>query len=104
MGLERALQVLRAPVITEKTTTLAGYNVVCFRIDKSTTKVDVREAVELLYGVKVLTVNTLILKGKSKNFRGIRGKRSDIKKAYVRSSELIDVTAPLRAVQHQAAE
>ena len=86
-----------APVITEKATLLSEKNQVVFRVPVSATKKDVKEAVEKLFNVKVGAVNTIVRKGKTKNFRGRPGKRSDHKNAIVTLLEgySIDVTTGL---------
>ncbi|HYD88315.1 MAG TPA: 50S ribosomal protein L23 [Vitreimonas sp.] len=86
-----------APVITEKATLLSEQNKVVFRVPLSATKKDIKEAVEALFKVKVGAVNTIVRKGKTKNFRGIPGKRSDHKNAVVTLLDgySIDVTTGL---------
>jgi large subunit ribosomal protein L23 len=86
-----------APVITEKATLLSEQNKVVFRVPLSATKKDIKEAVEKLFNVKVGAVNTIVRKGKTKNFRGVPGKRSDHKNAVVTLLEgySIDVTTGL---------
>ncbi|MGF1605000.1 MAG: 50S ribosomal protein L23 [Rhodothalassiaceae bacterium] len=88
--------VLVAPVITEKATLGAEHErtQVTFRVAKSATKPDIKAAVEAIYGVKVAAVNTLITKGKTKRFRGIKGRRPDVKKAIVTlvEGQSLDVT------------
>ena len=88
---------LVAPVITEKSTLLSEENKVVFRVPLTATKKDIAEAVEELFKVKVKAVNTLRVKGKTKRFRGIEGKRDDVKKAVVTLDEghSIDVTTGL---------
>lgn len=86
-----------APVITEKATLLSEQNKVVFRVPLDATKKDIKEAVEALFKVKVGAVNTVVRKGKTKNFRGIPGKRSDHKNAVVTLLDgySIDVTTGL---------
>jgi len=88
---------LVAPVITEKSTLLSEENKVVFRVPLDATKKDIAEAVEELFKVKVKAVNTLRMKGKTKRFRGIEGKRDDVKKAVVtlEDGHSIDVTTGL---------
>ncbi len=88
---------LIAPLITEKATLLSEQNKVVFRAPLTATKDDIKSAVEKLFKVKVVSVNTIRQKGKTKIFKGIRGKRSDIKKAIVtlRDGDTIDVTTGL---------
>ncbi|MFN0114653.1 MAG: 50S ribosomal protein L23 [Paracoccaceae bacterium] len=89
--------VIVRPVITEKATTASEHGAVVFRVAKTATKPEIKEAIEALFGVKVKAVNTTITKGKAKKFRGRPGVRSDVKKAYVTLEEgnTIDVTTGL---------
>jgi len=88
---------LIAPVITEKATILSEQNKVVFRAPLKASKVEIKDAVEALFKVEVVKVNTLVLKGKTKRFRGHEGKRGDTKKAIVtlREGQSIDVTTGL---------
>ncbi len=89
--------VIVAPVITEKSTMASEQNQVVFRVAPDATKPEIKAAVEQLFSVKVKAVNTLVRKGKTKRFRGIKGKQSDMKKAVVTLEEgqSIDVTTGL---------
>ncbi|MDP2431851.1 MAG: 50S ribosomal protein L23 [Pseudomonadota bacterium] len=81
---ERLLQVILAPVISEKATMLADKREqVIFRVATSATKPEIKAAVELLFKVEVKGVQVTNVKGKSKRFGRFNGKRSDWKKAYV---------------------
>ena len=93
----RHYDVIVSPVITEKATNLTEQNKVVFRVAPKATKPQIKEAVEKLFDVKVVGVNTLVTKGKKKIFRGLRGQRSDVKKAIVTlaEGETIDVTTGL---------
>ena len=95
---ERLAQILLAPVISEKSTLVGEKNnQVVFRVARDATKPEIKAAVETLFGVKVLAVNTIVVKGKTKRFRGRPGQRSDWKKAMVRLAEgqSIDLTTGL---------
>ena len=94
---EAMFEIIRSPVITEKATMLTERNQMVFRVAMHATKLDIKAAVEGLFGVKVLGVNTLVQKGKTKRFKGRPGVRSDVKKAYVHLAEgqSIDLTAGL---------
>ncbi|MEA2955018.1 MAG: large subunit ribosomal protein [Alphaproteobacteria bacterium] len=97
-GLEpRHYDVIVAPVITEKATMASEHSQVIFKVARSATKPEIKEAVEKLFDVKVKSVNTLVRKGKTRAFRGIRGELSDVKKAIVTLEEghRIDVTTGL---------
>ena len=72
-----------SPVITEKSTIVSEYNQVVFEVPLSASKPEIKTAVEQLFGVSVRAVNTMRVKGKTKRFRGIKGRRSDVKKAVV---------------------
>ena len=78
--------IIRSPIITEKATMLGDKNQVVFRVSMDSTKPEIKAAVEGLFGVTVLGVNTLIQKGKTKRFKGRPGVRSDVKKAVVQLS------------------
>jgi large subunit ribosomal protein L23 len=94
MNREQMYDLIRRPVITEKSTQGSEHNQVTFRVRRDATKPQVKAAVEALFGVKVKAVNTLNQKGKVKRFRGRIGKRDDVKKAIVTLEEghSIDVT------------
>ena len=89
--------VIRKPIITEKSTMASESGAVVFEVDVAANKPLIKEAVETLFGVKVKAVNTTITKGKVKRFRGQLGKRADVKKAYVTLEEgnTIDVSTGL---------
>jgi large subunit ribosomal protein L23 len=94
---EELYDVIRAPLVTEKSTMVSESNQVMFKVAMSATKPDIKEAVERLFNVKVLAVNTLIRKGKIRKFRGVKGQQSDFKKAIVTLEEgqTIDITTRL---------
>jgi len=91
---ERMYELLRAPLITEKSTLISEHNQVSFWVPLDAHKFEIKHAVEGLFDVKVTDVNTLRSKGKVKRFRGRPGVRSDRKKAIVTLAEgqSIDVT------------
>ena len=76
--------VLRRPIVSEKTARLSENNGVVFEVAMSATKEDVAKAIEVLFGIKPLKVNIVIAKGKVKTFRGrSTGTQRKVKKAYV---------------------
>ena len=89
--------VIRKPVVTEKATMASENGAVVFEVSIDSNKPLIKEAVEALFGVKVKAVKTVVTKGKQKRFRGMIGKRRDVKKAYVTLEEgnTIDVTTGL---------
>ena len=93
----RHYDTILSPVITEKATYLSEQNKVVFQVAKDATKAEIADAVEQLFKVKVTKVNTLNVKGKTKLWRGRKGRRPDIKKAIVTlaDGQSIDVATGL---------
>jgi large subunit ribosomal protein L23 len=93
----RHYDVILSPVITEKATMASEQNQVLFKVANGATKPQIKEAVEKLFNVKVKSVNTLVRKGKTRIFKGMRGQLADVKKAIVTLEEghRIDVTTGL---------
>ena len=91
---DRLYAVLRRPVITEKAMKVSEQGQVTFTVPMDATKPEIKKAVEGVFGVKVKSVNTLCVSGKTKIFRGQKGVRSDYKKAIVTlvDGEKLDVT------------
>ena len=84
---ERAFSILKKPITTEKSTTLQQYNQYSFLVSKDSNSNEIRQAIEKIFKVKVLKVNTSILRGKGKSFKGSYGFRKDTKKAIVTLKE-----------------
>lgn len=78
-----AYKILVRPLVTEKSTELANQGKYVFAVDPGANKHSVANAVKSLYGVKVIDVNMLVIRGKVKTFGRNIGKRKDIKKAIV---------------------
>jgi large subunit ribosomal protein L23 len=93
----RHYDLIVAPVITEKATLASENNQFVFRVARNATKPQIKAAIEQLFDVKVMGVNTLLRKGKSKRFRGVRGRQQDMKKAVVTLADgyRIDMTTGL---------
>lgn len=89
--------VIIAPIVTEKSTTASEYGKVVFKVRPEASKTDIKAAVEQLFNVKVKAVNTIVRKGKLKQFRGRVAIQSDMKKAIVtlEDGHSIDVTTGL---------
>ena len=83
------------PIITEKSSMGSEYNQVTFQVQKTSSKKEIKLAIENIFKVKVKKVNTSIVKGKLKSFRGSLVKRSDYKKAFVtlEDGQTIDINA-----------
>jgi large subunit ribosomal protein L23 len=92
----RHYDVILAPHITEKSTMASEHNAVVFKVSGDATKPQIKEAVEALFDRKVKSVNTIVVKGKTKRWKGKPYKRSDVKKAVVTLVEgqySIDITS-----------
>ncbi|WP_127752906.1 MULTISPECIES: 50S ribosomal protein L23 [unclassified Devosia] len=92
-----AYDIVRNPVVTEKSTMASENNQVVFDVAIDASKTEIKAAVEQLFQVKVKAVNTLVRKGKVKRFRGKIGVRNDVKKAIVTlvDGQSIDISTGL---------
>ena len=79
----KAYQIILNPLVTEKSTQQSEFNKIVFSVPISATKLDVKLSIEKIFSVKVIAVNTILLKGKVKRFKGMLGRRSNTKKAIV---------------------
>jgi len=92
MNKEQLMKLILEPRITEKSTLLGDkYNQFVFKVATSATKPEIKKAVELLFEVEVESVQVTNVKGKSKRFSQIQGRRSDWKKAYVKLKPGFDI-------------
>lgn len=92
MNAERLLMILREPHTSEKSTVMADkFKQFTFKVLSSATKQEIKSAVEQMFNVKVRSVSVINVKGKSKRFRQLNGKRSDWKKAFVSLQENYDI-------------
>ncbi|AHC73383.1 Ribosomal protein L23 [Candidatus Endolissoclinum faulkneri L5] len=80
---ERAYELLRRPIVTEKSTAGSNFGQVTFEVPVKSAKPEIKQAVEDLFNVKVSSINTLLIKGKIKRYRGRLGRRSNYKKAII---------------------
>ena len=79
--------IIKAPIITEKTSDLAKENVVVFRVDVKANKTQIKQAVEHIFDVKVESVNTINVKPKTRRVGRYAGKTNKVKKAIVKLKE-----------------
>ena len=95
---ERIFEIIRSPVISEKSTLISQFNQYVFKVSDNSTKKEIRDSVEKIFNVKVVSVNTLKRNGKIKRFKGKLGKRAGTKKAFVTLAEgnTIDLTAGIK--------
>ena len=95
VDLNKSYKIIRQPIVTEKATKLSEYNKVVFEVAYKSNKNEIKGAVEKLFSVKVKSVNIINIKGKVKRFKGVLGRRNDIKKAVITLEEgnTIDISA-----------
>ena len=86
-SLERAYDIIKKPITTEKSTNLQQFNQYSFIVSKNSNTKEIKNAIETIFKVKVSKVNTSILRGKGKTFKGQYGFRKDTKKAIVTLNE-----------------
>ena len=87
ISIERAYDIIKKPITTEKSTNLQQFNQYSFVVSKYSNSADIKSAVEVIFKVKVNKVNTSILRGKGKTFKGQYGFRKDTKRAIVTLDE-----------------
>ena len=87
ISLEKAFDVIKKPITTEKSTNLQQFNQYSFIVSKNSNSVEIKNAIEKIFKVKVNKVNTSILRGKGKTFKGQFGFRKDTKRAIVTLDE-----------------
>ncbi len=84
MSLSKSYDLILKPVVTEKATMGNEKGEISFFVQKDSNKEEIKFAIEKIFDVKVKKINTLITKGKTKTFKGKKGKRKDTKKAIVK--------------------
>ena len=87
ISLDKAYDIIKRPITTEKSTNLQQFNQYSFIVSKNSNSFEIKNAIEAIFKVKVSKVNTSILRGKGKTFKGQYGFRKDIKKAIVTLDE-----------------
>ena len=87
ISLERAYDIIKKPITTEKSTNLQQFNQYSFIVSNNSNSSEVKKAIEMIFKVKVNKVNTSLLRGKGKTFKGIYGFRKDTKRAIVTLEE-----------------
>ena len=87
ISIEKAFDIIRKPLTTEKSTNLQQFNQYSFIVSKKSNSLEIKNAIEMIFKVKVTKVNTSILRGKGKTFKGQYGFRKDAKKAIVTLDE-----------------
>ena len=87
ISLDKAYDIIKRPITTEKSTNLQQYNQYSFIVSKNSNAFEIKKAIEAIFKVKVSKVNTSILRGKGKTFKGQYGFRKDTKRAIVTLNE-----------------
>jgi len=87
ISLEKAYNIIKRPITTEKSTNLQQFNQYSFIVSKNSNIFEIKKAIEAIFKVKVSKVNTSILRGKGKTFKGQYGFRKDTKRAIVTLNE-----------------
>ena len=87
ISLDQAYDIIKRPITTEKSTNLQQFNQYSFIVSKDSNVIEIKSSIERIFKVKVTKVNTSILKGKIKSFKGSSGYRKDLKKAIVTLAE-----------------
>ena len=83
----KALNILQKPILTEKSTNLNQFNQYSFKVNIHSNSLEIKEAIEKIFKVKVSKINTLIVRGKLKKFKGTTGYKKNYKKAIVTLKE-----------------
>ena len=87
ISIEKAYDIIKRPITTEKSTNLQQYNQYSFVVSKDSNSFEIKHAIEMIFKVKVNKVNTSILRGKGKTFKGQYGFRKDTKRAIITLDE-----------------
>ena len=87
ISIEKAYGIIKKPITTEKSTNLQQFNQYSFLVSKNSNSFEIKKAIEIIFKVKVNKVNTSILRGKGKTFKGQYGFRQDTKRAIVTLDE-----------------
>ena len=83
----KALNIIQKPILTEKSTNLNQFNQYSFKVNLKSTALEIKNAIEKIFRVKVSWVNTSIVRGKPKSFKGTIGRKKNYKKAIVALKE-----------------
>ena len=83
ISMERAFSIIKKPILTEKSTNLNQYNQYSFVVSRNSESSEIKQAIEMIFKVKVTKINTSIIRGKLKSFKGNLGYKKDFKKAIV---------------------
>ena len=87
ISLDKAYDIIKKPITTEKSTNLQQFNQYTFVVSKTSNSFEIKNAIQIIFNVKVNKVNTSILRGKGKTFKGQYGHRKDVKRAIVTLEE-----------------
>ena len=82
-----SLNIIKKPILTEKSTNLNQFNQYSFVVNRTSNSIQIKKAIEKIFKVKVIKVNTFIMRGKLKSFKGKVGYKKDYKKAIITLAE-----------------
>ena len=83
ISFNKAYQVVLNPLVTEKATQMSEFNKLVFSVPITVNKLDIKLSIEKIFSVQVMSINTILTKGKVKRFKGVLGRRPNTKKAIV---------------------
>ena len=94
----KALNIIQKPILTEKSTNLNQFNQYSFKVNINSNSLEIRNAIEKIFKVKVSKINTAIVRGKPKTFKGISGYKKNYKKAIVtlKEGQTIDTSLEIK--------
>ena len=84
---DKSLKIIQKPILTEKSTNLNQYNQYSFVVNQYSNSIQIKKAIEKIFKVKVVKINTSIMRGKLKSYKGKMGYKKDYKKAIVTLAE-----------------
>lgn len=98
VSIGKSFSIIHAPILTEKSTTLNQFNQYSFKVDLKSTALEIKQAIQNIFKVKVLKINTSIVRGKFKIFKGNSGYRKNYKKAVVtlKEGQTIDTSVEIK--------
>ena len=94
----KALNIIQKPILTEKSTNLNQFNQYSFKVNLKANSLEIKNAIEKVFKVKVSKINTSIVRGKPKTFKGVSGYKKNYKKAIVtlKEGQTIDTSLEIK--------
>ena len=88
----KSLKIIKKPLLTEKSTNLNQFNQYSFVVSSESNSFEIRQAIEKIFKVKVIKVNTAIIRGKLKSFKGVNGYKKEVLVTHLRDRNIIYYT------------